>query len=154
MRILKWAIVVLILCFALSTASVRADESRDDRYPGVSVGSGGGSFGLVGRARAHLGQTAAQVGVRRTLWCAAFVNSLLGGGTGSNFAGSFSTYGSPAPEGCVGCLAVSRRKGGGHVGIVSGWNGRNPILISGNCSRKVCEGEYPRSRIYALRWPS
>ena len=111
------------------------------------------SGGLVEQARAYLGETAAQVGVRRSLWCAAFMNKLLNGGTHSDLAASYAHYGRPASAGCVGCIAVTSRRGGGHVGVVTGWQGNNPVIVSGNHGRRVGEGVYPRTRVVSLRWP-
>ncbi|WP_334478131.1 hypothetical protein [Bradyrhizobium algeriense] len=45
---------------------------------------------------------------------------------------------------------MTRRRGGGHVGLVSGFTpAGDPIVISGNHGRVVGEGVYPRSRIIA-----
>jgi hypothetical protein len=46
------------------------------------------------------------------------------------------------------------RRGGGHVGVVSGIdpNG-NPIIVSGNHNRTVAEAVYPRGRIRAYVVP-
>lgn len=111
------------------------------------------SSDLIARASADIGKTAYEVGVRPTLWCAAWLNTVLGGGTGSDLARSYVTYGRPAAPGCIGCIAVlTRGKRGGHVGIVTGYDrSGNPILISGNHNRRVGEGAYPRARIIAWR---
>jgi hypothetical protein len=47
------------------------------------------------------------------------------------------------------------RRGGGHVGIVSGFtkNG-DPIVISGNHGHRVAESVYPRHRIRAWVSPT
>ena len=46
------------------------------------------------------------------------------------------------------------RRGGGHVGVVSGLDGNgNPIIISGNHGHRVAESVYPRGRIYAYVMP-
>jgi hypothetical protein len=46
------------------------------------------------------------------------------------------------------------RRGGGHVGVVSGIDANgDPIVISGNHNRKVAEAVYPRHRVYAYRLP-
>lgn len=147
----------------------QANCPNDDRYlcgSGVSVtglqmhvraeralGRGiDASSDLIARASADLGKSAYEVGVRPTLWCAAWLNKKLGGGTRSDLARSYVTYGRPAAPGCIGCIAVlTRGKRGGHVGIVKGWNGPNPILISGNHGRRVGIGEYSSRRIVALR---
>jgi uncharacterized protein (TIGR02594 family) len=112
----------------------------------------GGS--LVDEARRWIGASAAQLGVRRTLWCAAAVNKWLANlgmrGTGSDMAASFAHYGRRLSGPAVGAIAVSRRRGGGHVGVVSGFaaNGA-PIVISGNCGRVVCESTFMPGPIYA-----
>lgn len=106
---------------------------------------------LISKARQHLNKTASQLGLPLTLWCADFMNLITGGGTRSRLAKSYLSYGSPASKGCVGCIAVMGRKGGGHVGVVSGYKGGNPIIISGNYSRKVKEAVVSASRIIAYR---
>ncbi len=104
--------------------------------------------GLVERARAYMGQTAAQLGLRRTAWCAAFMNKITGGGTGSDLAKSYLAKPRTSPS--VGAIAVLSRGRGGHVGVVSGFdrNG-NPIIISGNHNRQVGDGVYPKGRVLA-----
>ena len=107
---------------------------------------------LVARARNHLGQTAAQVGVRRNLWCGAFLNKVAGGGTGSDLAKSWLAKPRTSPR--VGAVAVMGRGRGGHVGIVSGFDGAgNPIIISGNHNRRVAETVYPKGRVIAYVTP-
>ena len=96
---------------------------------------------------------------RNSLWCATFMNFVLErsgySGTGSDAAKSFASYGQRISGPQVGAIAVmTRGKNGGHVGIVSGFDGAgNPIIISGNHGRRVGEGVYPRGRIYAYVLP-
>ena len=46
------------------------------------------------------------------------------------------------------------RRGGGHVGVVSGIDAKgNVIVVSGNHNKRVAESTYPRSRIYAYVMP-
>jgi hypothetical protein len=46
------------------------------------------------------------------------------------------------------------RRGGGHVGVVSGIDANgNPIIVSGNHNHTVAESVYPRSRISAYVLP-
>ena len=73
---------------------------------------------------------------------------------GSNLAGAYAHYGTRVSGPVVGAIAVMGRRGGGHVGIVSGIaaNG-NQIIISGNYNRTVAEVPYPRRRIYAYVLP-
>jgi hypothetical protein len=50
---------------------------------------------------------------------------------------------------------VMGRRGGGHVGVVSGIDAAgNPILVSGNNGNRVREASYPRGRIYAYVMPT
>jgi len=80
-------------------------------------------------------------------------------GTGSDAALSFRRYGQRVRGPRIGAIAVMRRKGGGHVGIVSGIDRHgNPILISGNTTigngrRIVAERVYPRTRIISYVMP-
>ena len=54
----------------------------------------------------------------------------------------------------LGAIAVMSRRGGGHVGVVSGIDANgNPIIISGNHGNRVAESTYPRGRIYAYVMP-
>lgn len=131
--------------------SVRIDVPATEFYRG----SGGGS--LVAEARSQLGNGA--VYGRATLWCARFVNYVLKatghGGTGSDAAASFAHYGTRVSGPQVGAIAVMSRRGGGHVGVVSGVDSAgNPVVISGNHNRRVREAVYPRSRVYAYVIPN
>ena len=116
----------------------------------------GGGGGLVEEARRWLGTNPTN---RSSLWCAAFMNFVLQRagheGTGSNLAKSFASLGRRVSGPQVGAIAVMSRRGGGHVGVVSGVDETgNPIIISGNSrGRKVAEHAYPRGRIYAYVMP-
>ena len=108
--------------------------------------------GLASRARQYMGMTAGQLGLPRSLWCADFMNKITHSGR-DRTAMSYTRRGSPAPYGCTDCVAITRRKGGGHVGIVTGYDsGGNPILISGNHSRRVGVGTYRRGSVVAYRY--
>ncbi len=75
-------------------------------------------------------------------------------GSGSNLARSFASYGRRVSGPQVGAIAVMARRGGGHVGVVSGIDGKgNPIIISGNHGRRVAESVYSAGRIYAYVMP-
>jgi uncharacterized protein (TIGR02594 family) len=117
------------------------------------------SFGadLVREARRHLGQGAAALGLRRTLWCGAFMDLVLrrtGHRPGGNLARDYASYGTRVSGPQVGAIAVMARKGGGHVGVVSGIDGNgNPIIISGNHGHRVAESVYSRRRVYAYVMP-
>lgn len=122
-----------------------------------SAGLSGGSSSLVAEARRHIGGNPTG---RSSLWCARFMNMVLQRaghrGTGSDMARSFASYGQRISGPQVGAIAVmSRGKHGGHVGVVSGIDAKgNPIVVSGNHSRRVAESVYPRSRVYAYVMPS
>jgi len=119
--------------------------------------SGGGlASNIVAEARRYIGGNPTG---RRRLWCARFMNLVLKRaghqGTGSDMARSFAHYGRRVSGPQVGAIAVmTRRGGGGHVGVVSGVDRRgNPIVVSGNHGRRVAESVYPRSRVYAYVVP-
>jgi uncharacterized protein (TIGR02594 family) len=116
--------------------------------------SGFGSNSLVAEARKYLGTNPTG---RRSLWCGAFMDMVLkrtGHRGGGNLAKAYARYGTRVSGPQVGAIAVMRRKGGGHVGVVSGIdpNG-NPIIVSGNHNRTVAESVYPASRITAYVMP-
>lgn len=118
--------------------------------------SGFGASGVVAEARRFIGGNPT---ARSRLWCARFMNLVLERsglhGTGSDMARSFASYGQRVSGPQVGAIAVmSRGRGGGHVGVVSGIdpNG-NPIVVSGNHGHRVAESVYPRGRIYAYVMP-
>ena len=120
------------------------------------AGLSGPLFGidLVELARAQIGNGA--IYGRQKLWCARFVNWLLERAgyrtTRSDAAKSFLHF--PHTSARVGSIAVLWRKGGGHVGIVSGFDhAGNPVLISGNHGHRVYEATYPRSRVLAYVVP-
>jgi len=76
-------------------------------------------------------------------------------GTGSDAARSFASYGRRVSGPRVGAIAVMARRGGGHVGIVSGIDRKgNPIVISGNYGHRVAESSISRGRIYAYVMPT
>jgi uncharacterized protein (TIGR02594 family) len=121
---------------------------------GASPVSGSGSS-LVMEARHYLGGNPTS---RASLWCARFMNMVLRRtghrGTGSDMAASFAHYGHRVSGPQVGAIAVMTRRGGGHVGIITGVDARgNPIMISGNNGNRVREAPVSRGRIYAYVMP-
>jgi uncharacterized protein (TIGR02594 family) len=118
-----------------------------------------GSFGssnIVAEARRYLGGNPTSMG---RLWCARFMNLVLKHsgyrGTGSDAARSFASYGRRVPGPQIGAIAVMARRGGGHVGVVSGIDASgNPIVVSGNNRNRVREAPISRSRIYAYVMPT
>jgi len=77
-------------------------------------------------------------------------------GTGSDMARSFANYGQRVSGPQVGAIAVmSRGRGGGHVGIITGIDARgNPVMISGNNGNRVREAPVSRGRIFAYVMPT
>ncbi|SHN78625.1 TIGR02594 family protein [Bradyrhizobium erythrophlei] len=122
----------------------------------TSAASSGGGSDLVMEARHYLGGNPTS---RGSLWCARFMNLVLARtghrGTGSDMASSFASYGHRVSGPEVGAIAVMGRRGGGHVGIITGIdrNG-NPIMISGNNGNRVKEAPISRGRIYAYVMPN
>jgi uncharacterized protein (TIGR02594 family) len=124
--------------------------------PSASSGAVSGSSDLVMEARHYLGGNPTG---RRSLWCARFMNMVLARtghrGTGSDMANSFASYGHRISGPQVGAIAVMGRRGGGHVGIITGVDARgNPIMISGNNGNRVKEAPISRGRIYAYVMPN
>ena len=118
--------------------------------------SGGGSSNIVAEARRYLGGNPTD---RASLWCARFMNMVLQHsgyrGTGSDLARSFASYGQRVSGPEVGAIAVMGRRGGGHVGIITGIDAAgNPIMISGNNGNRVREAPISRGRIYAYVMPT
>lgn len=122
----------------------------------TSRGFSGFGSDLVAEARRYLGGNPTG---RSSLWCARFLNLVLQRsghtGTGSDLASSFAHYGKRVSGPQVGAIAVMSRRGGGHVGVVSGVDAKgNPIVVSGNHGHRVAEAVYPRSRVYAYVLPA
>jgi uncharacterized protein (TIGR02594 family) len=121
-----------------------------------SPAAGFGSSNVVAEARRYIGGNPTG---RGSLWCARFMNMVLQHtglhGTGSDMASSFAHYGQRVSGPQIGAIAVMGRRGGGHVGVVSGIDASgNPIVVSGNHGHRVAESVYPRGRIYAYVMPT
>ena len=123
---------------------------------GTATSGGFGGSSVVAEARRYLGGNPTG---RASLWCARFMNFVLERtghrGTGSDMARSFASYGQRVSGPQVGAIAVMARRGGGHVGVVSGIDAQgNPIVISGNYGHRVREVPMSRGRIYAYVMPN
>jgi len=123
---------------------------------GMTTSGGFGSSNIVAEARRYIGGNPTS---RASLWCARFMNMVLQHtghrGTGSDMARSFASYGHRVSGPQVGAIAVMGRRGGGHVGVVSGIDARgNPIVVSGNNGNRVREAPVSRGRIYAYVVPT
>jgi uncharacterized protein (TIGR02594 family) len=136
--------------FADTNASLGSGDSP------MATSGGFGSSNVVAEARRYLGGNPTS---RGRLWCARFMNMVLERsghhGTGSDLARSFASYGQRVSGPQVGAIAVMGRRGGGHVGVVSGIDANgNPIVVSGNNGNRVREAPVSRGRIYAYVMPT
>ena len=137
-------------------ANAYASVSPDEFSSAAAMSSGLGSSDLVSEARRYLGGNPTG---RGSLWCARFMNMVLEHtgrrGTGSDMAASFASYGQRVSGPQIGAIAVMGRRGGGHVGIITGIDASgNPIMISGNNGNRVREAPISRGRIYAYVVPN
>lgn len=142
--------------FANSQASYNPNVNSGIAGGGMAMSGGFGGSGLVSEARRYLGGNPTG---RGSLWCARFMNMVLQHtghqGTGSDMASSFARYGTRVSGPQVGAIAVMGRRGGGHVGIITGIDAQgNPIMISGNNGNRVREAPVSRGRIYAYVMPN
>lgn len=120
----------------------------------VAANAGATNDALVSEARRYIGTNPTG---RGSLWCGAFMDMVLkrtGHAGGGNLASAYAHYGVRVSGPQVGAIAVMGRRGGGHVGVVSGVTpDGDPILISGNHNHVVAESVYPRSRIQVYVLP-
>jgi uncharacterized protein (TIGR02594 family) len=137
-------------------ADTNASLATSTASGGMATSSGFGSSNVVAEARRYLGGNPTG---RGRLWCARFMNMVLERtglhGTGSDLARSFASYGQRVSGPQIGAIAVMGRRGGGHVGVVSGIDaGGNPIVVSGNNGNRVRETPVSRGRIYTYVIPT
>ena len=148
-------VFIAILFVAIFSYSADAKPRRSVKKPPAQITKVvdyKGGTDLISMASRFVGQTARQIGLPPTLWCADFVNMLTKSGS-DRTAKSYLHRGKPAQAGCTNCVVVLSRKGGGHVGIVKGYDrSGNPILISGNHGNRVAVSAYPKSRVIGYRW--
>jgi uncharacterized protein (TIGR02594 family) len=133
---------------SLAETRARAQSHSNSAYGGAT------SNGLVSEARKYIGTNPTG---RGSLWCGAFMDLVLkrtGHAGGGNLASAYARYGTRVSGPQVGAIAVMGRRGGSHVGVVSGVdpNG-NPIIVSGNHNHTVAESVYPAGRISAYVLP-
>jgi uncharacterized protein (TIGR02594 family) len=148
------------LALASNLAAAKPPHKRLHRVARVARVHTNDAFGgftansLVTNARRYLGSNPTG---RSSLWCGAFMDMVLkqtGHKGGGNLALGYLKYGTRVSGPQVGAIAVMGRRGGGHVGVVSGIDANgNPIVISGNHNRTVAESVYPRGRISAYVMP-
>jgi uncharacterized protein (TIGR02594 family) len=142
--------------FANANASVGQTSFAPSAASSTIESGGFSSSNVVSEARRYLGGNPTG---RGSLWCARFMNLVLQHsgykGTGSDMAASFANYGQRISGPQVGAIAVMGRRGGGHVGIITGIDASgNPIMISGNNGNRVREAPISRGRIYAYVMPT
>jgi uncharacterized protein (TIGR02594 family) len=103
-----------------------------------------GGSSLIAEARRYLGRN--PTGWAHD-WCGKFLDMVLrhtGYRGGGNLALAYVKYGHRLPGPQVGAIAVFTRRGGGHVGIVTGIDSNgNPVVISGNYNHRVAETTFP-----------
>ena len=133
---------------SLADARAQAQSHSNSAFGGTTSNS------LVSEARKYIGTNPTG---RGSLWCGAFMDLVLkrtGHSGGGNLASAYARYGTRVSGPQVGAIAVMGRRGGGHVGVVSGVdpNG-NPIIVSGNHNHTVAESVYPAGRISAYVLP-
>jgi len=132
----------------LEDARAQAQSHANSAYGGFTAND------LVAEARKYIGTNPTG---RASLWCGAFMDLVLkrtGHPGGGNLALGYEHYGTRVAGPQVGAIAVMGRRGGGHVGVVSGIDANgNPIIISGNHNHTTAESVYPRSRIAAYVLP-
>jgi uncharacterized protein (TIGR02594 family) len=130
------------------SARALAQSHSNSAYGGATSNS------LVSEARKYIGTNPTG---RGSLWCGAFMDLVLrrtGHRGGGNLAKGYANYGTRVSGPQVGAIAVMGRRGGGHVGVVSGVDANgNPIIVSGNHNRTVAESVYPAGRITAYVLP-
>jgi uncharacterized protein (TIGR02594 family) len=133
---------------SLAEARAQAQSHSNSAYGGATGDS------LVNEARRYIGTNPTG---RGSLWCGAFMDMVLkrtGHAGGGNLASAYARYGTRVSTPQVGAIAVIGRRGGGHVGVVSGVDANgNPIIVSGNHNRTVAESVYPAGRISAYVLP-
>ena len=144
MRISKPTVMSLVACSFVLLAPSAPAKAQD----------------LVSQARQYIGTNPTG---RSRLWCGAFMDMVLrqtGHPGGGNLAMGYAHYGPRISGPQVGALAIMGRRGGGHVGVVSGIDAQgNPVIISGNTwgkgSRRprVLETSVARGRVYAYVLP-
>ena len=145
----------------VTTSSVSKLVLNSEAKPAAQTASKSGESNPLLEALRWKGATAPQVGVPSDLWCADFMNFILGqtgqSGTGSRAARSFLKYGKPLDGPRVGAIVVFTRGSNGqsgHVGIVRGTDGEgNPIVISGNHGNKVSESMYKKEKVLGYFMP-
>lgn len=117
-----------------------------------------GSRDLVAIARSHVGKTAKQLGLPRTLWCADFMNLVRRQGgvatVPSRMAQDQARGGRRIQHPKEGAIVTMRRGGSaiaGHTGIISAVLDSDTVLVvHGNSRHRVRESKYRVSQFLAM----
>lgn len=155
--------MALAMIAAMLSAPAQAQGQPADRFLVATWGetsssSWGSRSDLVSIARRHIGATARDLHLPRSLWCGDFVN-LVRKEAGlspvpSRLARDQARGGRHLSEPRPGAVVVlSRGRGGraGHTGIISAVTPSGDlVVISGNHRRHVAEAVYPRWRVVAF----
>lgn len=93
-----------------------------------------------------------------TPWCAAFTGAMLerAGIRSTRFesAKSYLDWGTELKAPLYGCVVVSGRQGGGHVGFVVGEKQNGDLMVlGGNQGDAVSICAFSRDRVLGYRWP-
>ena len=135
-------------------ANARRQDRASQSRQGLDAMAAVSSNGLIAEARKYLGGNPTGWSSE---WCGKFLDMVLkktGHKGGGNLARGYIKYGVRLAGPEVGAIAVFSRKGGGHVGIVTGIDSNgNPIIISGNHNDRVAIATYPSSRALAYVRP-
>jgi uncharacterized protein (TIGR02594 family) len=164
MRRVLIAAAIMLLLLPVSAEASRRHPQRHHSTPisdSPSYSQGFGGSNLVSTARRYIGTNPTG---RGSLWCGAFMDKVLresGYRGGGNLASGYSHYGTRVSGPQIGAIAIMGRRGGGHVGVVSGIDANgNPIIISGNTWSRASGGRhttlehsYPAGRVYAYVIP-
>lgn len=100
----------------------------------------------------------AQLDPTKQAWCAAYANAVLAqsglGGTGSNLASSFQSWGKATSNPLSGDIVNLKPQAGGssgHVGFFAGMQGDNVLVSGGNQSNGVNTAAFPASEVLSFR---
>ncbi|MBS7542530.1 phage tail length tape measure family protein [Ancylobacter oerskovii] len=100
----------------------------------------------------------AQLDPTKQAWCAAYANAVLAqsglGGTGSNLASSFQSWGKATTTPALGDIVNLKPQvagASGHVGFFNGFSGSNVLVSGGNQSNGVTTAAFPASEVVSFR---
>jgi len=176
--IMKRSLAVLLACISVLCIAMpvqAASEKQNDRFPVIerpepiahsrseiaeAAAQVPGAAGVLIEALQWRGRTAREIGLPTQLWCADFMNFVIGRagaqGTKSRSARSFLQFGTKLDGPRVGAIVIFSRRGAnsGHVGVVRGTDGEgNPIVVSGNHGNTVMQSTYPKAKVLAYVMP-